>query len=118
MLVKSAPTRIQHMQKALQQMNLRLDNVVSDITGQTGMRILKAILAGERDVEKLGKMRDPHCKASAEMIAASLVGNYRLEHLFSLKRAVELFEFYQQKILYVRHTKIWILSFQEVWAKA
>ena len=98
MLVKSASTHIQHMQKALQQMNLRLDNVVSDITGQTGMRILKAILAGERDVKKLGQMRDPHCKASAEVIAQSLVGNYRQEHLFSLKQAVELFEFYQQKI--------------------
>ena len=70
----------------------------SDITGQTGMRILKAILAGERDVKKLGQMRDPHCKASAEVIAQSLVGNYRQEHLFSLKQAVELFEFYQQKI--------------------
>jgi transposase len=98
MLVKCASTHIQHMQKALQQMNLRLDNVVSDITGQTGFRILKAILAGERDIEKLGHMRDPHCKASAEVIAQSLVGNYRQEHLFSLKQAVELFEFYQQKI--------------------
>src|SRR5512138_595959 len=58
MLVKSAASHIQHMQKALQQMNLRLDNVVSDITGQTGMRILKAILQGERDVQKLGAMRD------------------------------------------------------------
>lgn len=98
MLVKSASTHIQHMQKALQQMNLRLDNVVSDITGQTGMRIMKAIIAGERDVEKLGAMRDRNCKATAEMIAQSLVGNYRQEHLFSLKQAVELFEFYQQKI--------------------
>ncbi len=97
-LVKSASTHIQHMQKALQQMNLRLDNVVSDITGQTGMRILKAIIAGERDVEKLGAMRDRNCKATAEVIAQSLVGNYRAEHLFSLKQAVELFEFYQQKI--------------------
>jgi hypothetical protein len=98
MLVKSAATHIQHMAKALQQMNLRLDNVVSDITGQTGMRILKAMLGGERNVEKLGLMRDPHCKASAEVIAQSLVGNYRQEHLFALKQAVELFEFYQQKI--------------------
>jgi transposase len=98
MLVRSASTHIQHMQKALQQMNLRLDNVVSDITGQTGMSILKAVLAGERDVKKLGQMRDPHCKASAEVIAQSLVGNYRQEHLFALKQAVELFEFYQQKI--------------------
>ena len=98
MLVKSGSTHIQHMQKALQQMNLRLDNVVSDITGQTGMRILKGILKGERDVRKLASMRDPHCKATEEVIAASLVGNYRQEHLFSLKQAVELFEFYQQKI--------------------
>lgn len=98
MLVKSAAIHIQHMQKALQQMNLRLDNVVSDITGQTGMRILKAILGGERDVEKLGQMRDPRCKATGELIAQSLIGNYRAEHLFALKQAVELFEFYQQKI--------------------
>jgi transposase len=98
MLVRSASTHIQPVQKALQQMNLRLDNVVSDITGQTGMRILKALLAGERDVEKLGLMRDPHCKAAAEMIAQTLVGNYRRVHLFSLKQAVELFEIYQQKI--------------------
>jgi transposase len=99
MLVKSAATHIQHMQKALQQMNLRLDNVVSDITGETGMRILKAILGGERDVKKLGEMRDRRCQASAEEIAESLVGNYRQEHLFSLKQAVELFETYQEKIL-------------------
>ena len=98
MLVKSAASHILHMQKALQQMDLRLDNVVSDITGQTGMRIMKAILGGERDVEKLGAMRDRNCKASAEVIAQSLVGNYRAEHLFSLKQAVELFEIYQEKI--------------------
>jgi transposase len=99
MLVKSAATHIQHMQKALQQMNLRLDNVVSDITGATGMRILKALLGGERNVQKLGEMRDRRCRASAQEIAQSLVGNYRQEHLFSLKQAVELFEFYQEKIV-------------------
>jgi len=99
MLVKSASTHIQHMQKALQQMNLRLDNVVSDITGETGMRILKAILSGERDVQKLGEMRDYRCHASAREIAESLIGNYRQEHLFALRQAVELFEFYQAKIL-------------------
>lgn len=98
MLVKSAATHIQHMQKALQQMNLRLDNVVSDITGQTGMRIIKAVLGGERDVKKLGEMRNYRCHATAEEIAASLVGNYRQEHLFALKQAVELFEYYQEKI--------------------
>jgi transposase len=98
MLVKSAASHIQHMQKALQQMNLRLDNVVSDITGRTGQRILKAILQGERDVRKLAAMRDRNCKATVEVIAQSLVGNYRQEHLFALKQAVELFEFYQEKI--------------------
>lgn len=98
MLVKSAATHIQHMQKALQQMNLRLDNVVSDLTGETGMRIIKAVLAGERDVQKLGEMRNYRCHASAEEIAASLVGNYRQEHLFALKQAVELFAYYQEKI--------------------
>src|SRR5262249_18172244 len=98
MLVKSAAIHIQHMQKALQQMNLRLDNVVSDITGQTGMRIIKAILSGERDAQKLGKMRDLRCYASVEEIGQSVIGNYRQEHLFSLKRAVELFEYYQEKI--------------------
>lgn len=98
MLVKCAATHIQHMQKALQQMHVRLDAVVSDITGQTGMRILKAILAGERDAARLAAMRDAHCRASAEEIAASLVGNYRQEHLFELRQAVELFEVYQEKI--------------------
>ena len=98
MLVKSAATHIQHRQKALPQMNLRRDNVVSDITGETGMRSIKAVLSGERDVKKLGEMRDRRCHASAAEIAESLVGNYRQEQLFSLKQAVELFEFYQAKI--------------------
>lgn len=98
MLIKSASSHIQHMQKALQQMNLRLDNVVSDVTGVSGMRIIKAILKGEREVEKLAALRDGRCHATKEVMAASLVGNYRSEHLFALKQAVELFEFYQQKI--------------------
>ncbi len=62
------------------------------------MRIIKAILSGERDAQKLGKMRDFRCHASAEEIAQSLIGNYRQKHLFSLKQAVELFEYYQEKI--------------------
>ena len=98
MLVKSAATHIQHMQKALQQMNLRLDNVVSDLTGQTGQQIIKAILAGERDVQKLSALRNYRCHATEGEIAASLLGNYRQDHLFALKQAVELFETYQQKI--------------------
>lgn len=98
MLVQMAVTHIQHMQKALQQMNLRLDTVVSDITGQTGLRIIKAILAGERDTSVLGAMRDPRCKATADVIAASLEGTFRREHMFELRQAVELFEIYQDKI--------------------
>src|SRR5215813_181267 len=98
MLVQAAAMHIQHMQKALQQMNLLLHNVVSDITGTTGMKILKAIIAGERNPQVLASHRDPHCRNSAETIAKSLVGNYREEHLFALQQAVELYEIYQSKI--------------------
>lgn len=97
-LVRSAASHIQRMQKALAQMNLQLHNVVTDITGVTGMGIIKAILAGERDPYALAAMRDKRCKNNEETIARSLHGNYRPEHLFSLQQAVELYEFYQQKI--------------------
>ena len=96
--VRYCAAHIQHMQKALTQMNLLLHNVVSDITGVTGMRIIKAILAGERNTHILASMRDRRCKNSIETIAKSLEGNYRPEHLFSLKQAVETFEFYQTQI--------------------
>lgn len=98
MLVQAAAMHIQHMQKALQQMNLVLHNVVSDITGVTGMKILKAILAGERDPQVLAAARDPRCQNTIETIAKSLVGNYRQEHLFALRQAVELYEIYRAKI--------------------
>jgi transposase len=98
MLVHSAASYIQRMQKALTQMNLQLHNVVTDITGTTGMRIIKAILSGEKNPETLAGMRDPRCKNSAAIIALSLKGNYRPEHLFSLRQALELYEFYQTKI--------------------
>ena len=97
-LVRYASSHIQHMQKALNQMNLLLHNVVSDINGVTGMRIIKAILAGERDPKVLAGFRDPRCKNTVETIARSLEGHYKPEHLFSLKQAVELYEFYQAKI--------------------
>ncbi len=97
-LVRYAASHIQHMQKALALMNLLLTNVVSDITGVTGMRIIKAILDGERDSLILAKMRDPRCKNNAETIARSLHGNFRSEHLFSLKQAVDLYTFYQKQI--------------------
>jgi transposase len=98
MLTQASAQHIQHMQKALQQMNLLLHNVVSDITGVTGMRIIKAILGGERSPQVLASQRDGRCHSSSETIAQSLVGNYRDEHLFALRQAVELYEVYQTKI--------------------
>jgi transposase len=98
MLRQTAGMHIQHMQKALQQMNLLLHNVVSDITGVTGMKIIKAILAGERDPRVLARNRDERCKHSSATIAKSLAGNYREEHLFALQQAVDLYEMYQAKI--------------------
>ena len=98
MLVQSSASHKQHIQKALQQMNLRLDNVVSDITGETGMAILKAILGGERHPAKLAKHRNYRCHATEEEIRASLEGNYRAEHVFALEQAVELYEAYREKI--------------------
>ncbi len=98
MLTQASSMHIQHMQKALQQMNLLLHNVVSDITGVTGMKIIKAILAGQRDPHELASHRDGRCQQSAATIAKSLVGNYREEHLFALRQAVDLYETYQKKI--------------------
>jgi transposase len=97
-LVRSAASYIQRMQKALAQMNLQLHHVVTDITGTTGMRIITAILDGERNTDALAALRDPRCRNSQATIARSLKGNYRPEHLFSLQQAVELYEFYQTKI--------------------
>jgi transposase len=98
MLTQSSSMHIQHMQKALQQMNLLLHNVVSDITGVTGMKIIKAILGGERDPRVLAGNRDERCRNPPATIAKSLVGNYREEHLFALRQAVDLYETYQTKI--------------------
>jgi len=97
-LVEHRSPHVQHMQKALQQMNVLLHQVVSDITGVTGMAIIQAILAGERDPKVLAQFRDKRCKNSAEVIAQSLVGNYREEHLFALQQAVTLYEVYQAQI--------------------
>ena len=98
MLSQASSMHIQHMQKALQQMNLLLHNVVSDITGVTGMKIIKAILAGERDPKVLAHHRHGLCKNSSSTIAKSLGGNYREEHLFALRQAVALYQTYQKKI--------------------
>jgi transposase len=97
-LVRYASSHIQHMQKALAQMNLQLANVVSDISGVTGMRIIRAIVDGERNPLALAQLRDPRCKSNESTIARSLRGNFRPEHLFSLKQAVDLYDFYQTQI--------------------
>jgi len=97
-LVRYAASHIQHMQKALIQMNIQLHKAVSDITGKTGMAIIRAILRGERDTHKLAAMRDRKCRRSVEEIAAALTGDYRQEHLFVLKQSVECYDFYQAQI--------------------
>ena len=97
-LVRSASSHIQHMQKALDQMNLRLHNAISDITGKTGKLIINAIISGERDRKVLAQYRDGRCKNPIEIIEKSLEGSYKAEHLFALKQAMDLFEYYQQKI--------------------
>lgn len=92
-LVRSASRHVQHMQKALGQMNLKLTEVLSDITGVTGRAILRAILRGTRAPEKLAKYRDKQCKASEAEITQALTGSYREEHLFELKLAYEAWQF-------------------------
>ena len=98
MLLTHAGQHIQHMQKALTQMNIKLQHVVSDLTGVTGLAIIRAILAGERDPEKLAQLRDYRCKHDEATIARALQGNWRDEHLFALAQAVALYEVYHQKI--------------------
>jgi transposase len=98
MLVKSASRYIQQMQKALNQMNLQLHHVISDITGETGMKIIRAIDKGERDPIVLAEHRDYRCKSSVDDIKAALTGNYRAEHLFCLKQSLELYDLFQEKI--------------------
>jgi transposase len=98
MLVQYQGQHVQHMQKALTQMNVQLDNVISDLVGVTGLKIVRAILAGERDAVKLAKLRDGRIRASEEQIAKSLRGSWREEHLFALKQAVSLYDSYQGSI--------------------
>lgn len=97
-LVGYRASHVQHMQKALRQMNLLLDNVVTDITGKTGLTIIRAILSGQRNPVELAKCRDNHCKKSEAEIAKSLKGHYREEHVFALRQAVELYDAYDEKI--------------------
>src|SRR5262249_15024018 len=96
--IRYAASHTQHMQKALEQMNVKLTEVVSDITGLTGQRIIAAILAGERDRYRLAALRDPKCKNSTEAIAKALEGTWRPGHLFALRQAYDLYQFHHQQI--------------------
>lgn len=98
MLLDYRAAHIQHLQKALQQMNVQLTRVLSDITGVTGLEIIRAIVKGERDPLQLARLRDPRCKSSADEIAKALTGNYRAEHVFALQQALELYDFYTQQL--------------------
>jgi transposase len=98
-LVETAAIHIQRMQKALIQMNLQLPFVVSDITGLTGLRILRDIVAGQRDPTQLAQHRDRRCRASQAEIVAALTGHYRPEHLFALGQNLALFDACQAQLV-------------------
>jgi transposase len=97
-LVIEAARNVQHMQKALLEMNLQLHHVISDITGETGMRIVRAIVAGQRDGDALARLRDPRCKEPLEVIAAALQGTYKDEHLFTLKQSLAAYDFHVKQL--------------------
>jgi transposase len=94
-LVEAMSSTIQRMQKALVQMNVQLPQVITDITGTTGLAILHDIVTGRTDPQQLVLHRDPRCHASAEQFVTALTGNYRPEHVFALKQNLALFEYYQ-----------------------
>jgi transposase len=98
MLIQYGGQHIQHMQKALEQMNVKLTEAVSDITGVTGLAIIQAILRGERDPLKLARLRNDKCKRTQAEIARALAGNWREEHLFALQQALALYEFYREQL--------------------
>jgi transposase len=97
-LIRYAASHTQHMQKALEQMNVKLTEVVSDITGLTGQRIIAAILEGQRNPWALAALRDPNCHNDEETIAKALEGTWRPEHLFELKQAYERYHFHHQQM--------------------
>lgn len=98
-LIRSTGDQIRRIQKALSQMNVQLHTVLSDITGKTGLLILRDIVSGHRDPKHLSTYRDPRCKASQAEIEAALEGSYRTEHLFSLRQSLELYDFLQTQMV-------------------
>lgn len=97
-LIHGAAREIQHMQKALEQMNIKLHTVISDLTGVSGRRIVTAILEGNRDATYLSSLVDSRIKASKEIIIKSLTGYWRNEYIFELKQANDLYKYYNEKI--------------------
>jgi transposase len=97
-LVQMTNQHIQHIHKALTQMNVQIHHVIDDITGVTGSAIVDAIVAGQRNPLELAKLRDPRIKASEETIVKSLKGNWRREHLFTLKQSRQMYRHYQEQI--------------------
>jgi hypothetical protein len=98
MLIEHRAAHIQHMQKALLQMNLRLTQVLSDITGTSGLAILRAVVAGERRAHTLAQLSHPRCQHPEPEIAKALTGNYRPEHVFALKQALALYDTYTAQL--------------------
>jgi transposase len=98
MLIEHRAAHIQHMQKALQLMNVQLTRVLSDITGSTGMQIIRAIVRGERNPQKLAQYRHGTCRHSQADIAKALTGHYRAEHVFALKQALALYDAYTEQL--------------------
>ena len=96
--VKEAARTVQHMQKSMITMNVQLSNTISDLSGTTGLAIIRAILAGERNPEKLAKLRDWRVKASEEEVARSLEGNWREDMLFELRQSVDAYDFIQKQV--------------------
>jgi len=98
-VVKDAGRAVQHIQKALTQMNVQLSNAISDVSGVTGMNIVRAILRGQRDPKELAKLRDPRIQASEEEIAHCLAGHWQADLLFELQQVVDAYDFHRQQLL-------------------
>jgi transposase len=103
LLIADAGRSTQHMQKALEQMNVKLAETISDITGVTGMLILKAIVRGTRDPQELAKYRNEHCKCTLAEMARALQGNWREEHLFALRQALKTYEHLRRQLAECDH---------------
>lgn len=97
-LVQQCTRQIHHMQKSLEQMNIQLHKVLSDITGLSGMKIIRSVVDGKRDPLILARMRHSSVKNSEDTFVKALTGNYREDHLFALQQALELYDIYQDKI--------------------